>query len=183
MLSLLCILVILTDTLFRRIPNGVVVAFIALQLTQLGLGIEWAVGPAAASSWTVALIGLAVPLLILPLFWLRGLMGAGDVKLIAALGFCLGLQHLGPAWLIASLLAGVHSVVQICLVRSRPAALASGAHAPAQPSLWFVLGNASERLPSWVRRRRQHRQGAPYGAYLALATLLWLAWNDALISR
>ncbi len=83
-----------TDLLRRRIPN-------ALILTALCLGIGlngWSRGPAGlAASLAGAGLGLA---LLLPFFALGG-MGAGDVKLLAALG-----SLLGPADLLRTALAG-----------------------------------------------------------------------------
>jgi prepilin peptidase CpaA len=72
-----------TDLRSRRIPNwltfGAAAAAVVAQAATTGLP---GVGSAAAG-WAV---GLA---LFLPLFLLRG-MGGGDVKLLAALGACLG---------------------------------------------------------------------------------------------
>ena len=54
-----------------------------------------------------ALLGMALALLALLPFYLLRWMGAGDVKLAAAIGMWLGAAHAGEAWLISVLLAVV----------------------------------------------------------------------------
>jgi prepilin peptidase CpaA len=83
-----------TDILWRRVPNPLVIA-------GLGLGI-------GLNAWSEGLHGLVMSLagavlgmaLFLPFFALGG-MGAGDVKLLAALG-----SLLGPGDLVRTALAG-----------------------------------------------------------------------------
>ena len=83
-----------TDLLWRRVPNSLVI-------TGLGLGIglnAWGQGwHGCIMSLAGALLGLG---LFLPFFALGG-MGAGDVKLLAALG-----SLLGPGDLVKTALAG-----------------------------------------------------------------------------
>ena len=84
------------DLLEHRIPNRLTGSLLCFGLSlQLALGGWSALGEAALG----AVVGLAV---LLPLYLLRA-TGAGDVKLLAALG-----ALLGPYWI---LVAGVYSLI------------------------------------------------------------------------
>jgi prepilin peptidase CpaA len=112
------------DVRTRRIPNaltyGGLLAGLLFQIASRGLeGVQ--------SSLAGAGVGLA---LFLPLFALGG-MGAGDVKLMAALGAWLGPE--GAAWtaLYAAFAGGVMAVV---------VALARGYLRTAFANVWTLLG-------------------------------------------
>jgi prepilin peptidase CpaA len=100
LLALACI----TDLRTRRIPN--VLTFSA---TGLALLFHLVTGGPSAAGWSVAgwLVGA---LLFLPMFALRG-MGAGDVKLLAAVGAWLGPTQVAIAALATSIVGGVIALV------------------------------------------------------------------------
>jgi prepilin peptidase CpaA len=112
------------DLRTRRIPNLLTVPFgiagVLFQIQAAGLA-------GAASGLAGAATGLA---LFFPLFALGG-MGAGDVKLMAALGAWLG--PAGAAWtaIYAALAGGVMAVV---------VALARGYLRTALENIWTLLG-------------------------------------------
>jgi prepilin peptidase CpaA len=98
-----------TDLRARRIPNALVVAVLALGVARAGIvayaGADGVVpladGPGAA------LLGAAVGLAAwLPLYAL-GVLGAGDVKLFAAVGAWIGPRGVLPASTYAALAGGV----------------------------------------------------------------------------
>lgn len=72
-----------TDLRVRRIPNWLTFGGAAAGVLASGAADGWPGVGSAIGGWA---LGLA---LFLPLFLLRG-MGGGDVKLLAALGACLG---------------------------------------------------------------------------------------------
>lgn len=95
------------------------------------------------------MIGLAA---LLPFFAL-GLMGAGDVKVFAALGAWCGVYALPGLWMAASLAAGVHALWLLITTRTRLAGLVR------HPGATFELaGKAS----------------TPYAACLTVAATVWL---------
>ncbi len=100
-----------TDCRSRRIPNrltgSAIVAGLALHLSCGGL-LE------AGSSLLSGLVAGSVFLL----FFLAGGMGAGDVKLITAVGCLAGLHPLPPILLITAFTGAVAAVI-IALVRGR----------------------------------------------------------------
>ena len=100
LLALACV----TDLRARRIPN--VLTFSAAAGAVL---FHLVTGGWQAAGWSI--VGLFVgALLFLPMFALRG-MGAGDVKLLAAVGAWLGPGQVAMAALATSLVGGVMAVV------------------------------------------------------------------------
>jgi len=100
LLALACV----TDLRTRRIPN-VLTASAAAGAVLFHL----ATGGWQAAGWSI--VGLFVgALLFLPMFALRG-MGAGDVKLLAAVGAWLGPGQVAVVALATSLVGGVLAVV------------------------------------------------------------------------
>ena len=137
-----------TDIAGRRIPNAVaaVVALLGLARQAPAGGPMLAAGLLAAG----AVLGLAVML------WLRGAMGGGDVKLLAAVALLVPAPQV-PALLLAVALAGgalslLHLLLRVLLPRAAPGPMPPGL-------LRRVL-----RVESWRIRR-----GAPlpYGVAIA----------------
>jgi prepilin peptidase CpaA len=100
LLALACV----TDLRTRRIPNVLTISAAAgAVLFHLATG-GW-----QAAGWSI--VGLFVgALLFLPMFALRG-MGAGDVKLLAAVGAWIGPGQVAVVALATSLVGGVMAVV------------------------------------------------------------------------
>jgi prepilin peptidase CpaA len=92
------------DIRFRRIPNWLVLTGLVL-----GLGINMGLfGWRGAKS---SLLGAALAFLIyFPLYLLRG-MGAGDVKLMAAIGSMVGAANWFGIFIITVLLGGVMAII------------------------------------------------------------------------
>lgn len=110
--ALVCALVgAIFDVKSRRIPN-----LLTLPAILLGLLLHLIVG-----GWhQLALAGLACAICgsIFLIFWLAGGMGAGDVKLMAAVGCLAGLPSV--AWLlISTALAGGVMAIALALWRGR----------------------------------------------------------------
>ena len=98
------------DLKFRKIPNwltlGAVVLGVALQVARFG-----------ANGLLVALAGAGLGLLILLPFYVLRAMGAGDVKLLAAIGALVGPQALISVVIYAALVGGVISLVVLARQR------------------------------------------------------------------
>ena len=144
------------DLLAHRIPNRLTGSVLCLGLLlQFAIGGWSALGQAALG----ALVGLAI---LLPLYVLRA-MGAGDVKLLAAIG-----ALLGPHWaLIAgiyTLIAGGVLAVFYVLIGSARAALA-----PAGASCGERLHYASARAQQLRRERFPYALAIAVGALCAVA--------------
>ena len=95
-----------TDWKSRRIPNWLTLPGLALGITAHGIASGW-----AGVLQSVKGAGLAL-VILLPVVLLRGL-GAGDWKLMGALGALLGLPMMLVVLWGAVMIAGVMGVVQI----------------------------------------------------------------------
>lgn len=99
------------DMKSRRIPNFITLPALACGLAVHALTEGWA---GLLTSTTAALICGAVFLV----FYLAGGMGAGDVKLMAAIGGIAGVTHSMSLLVLTALAGGVMAVV-LALVRGR----------------------------------------------------------------
>jgi prepilin peptidase CpaA len=121
LLSLACV----SDLRTRRIPN--VLTFSA---TAAALLFHLATGGFSAAGWSLAGWSLGV-LLFFPMFALRG-MGAGDVKLLAAVGAWLGPSQVAIAALATSIAGGVIGIA---------VAFGHGYLKTAARNLWMLLAH------------------------------------------
>jgi prepilin peptidase CpaA len=99
------------DVRSRRIPN-----FITFPSILLGLALHLALG-----GWRQLLTSLAAGLIcgfVFLVFYIAGGMGAGDVKLIAAVGCIAGLSHV-PYLLVLTALSGGAMAIVLALSRGR----------------------------------------------------------------
>jgi len=144
------------DLLAHRIPNRLTGSLLCLGfLLQLAFGGWSGLGQAALGT----LVGFAV---LFPLYLLRA-MGAGDVKLLAAMG-----ALLGPYWAlvagVGALLAGGALGVAYLIVGAVRAALAAAG------------GSWSERLhEARVRMHQLRRERFPYALAIAIGALTAVA--------
>ncbi|WP_179284124.1 A24 family peptidase [Bordetella genomosp. 10] len=133
--------VVIYDLRWRRVPNKLLLAAMALQLLALAaMRTGLVAGPLpGARGWGQALGGFCLGLLfVVP--WRLRLMGAGDVKYMAALGLFTGPWTLALAVLWAGVAGGLHALCQVFrMARQGPAG--------------------------------RPRRGVPYAAYIALAAL------------
>ncbi|HEV8039465.1 MAG TPA: prepilin peptidase [Bryobacteraceae bacterium] len=99
------------DIRFRRIPNWLVLMGLVLGLGLNTFLLRW---PGARAS----LLGIVLAFLIyFPLYLLRG-MGAGDVKLMAAIGAIVGPANWFGIFIVSALLGGIVAVF-LLLARGR----------------------------------------------------------------
>lgn len=145
----------------RRVPNWLVLVGIALGCLALLLASQ----PFATGGFD-AIKGACAGFGVLLIFYIAGLMGAGDVKFAGALGLWVGLQPLLPIWIGASLLAGGHAVLWMLLKRW-----------PCFPRLNRALSGAPSLEHVDAETRRSARP-IPFAAYLAIASMSWLVWRN-----
>lgn len=85
--------------------------------------------------------------------WRFKLIGGGDVKLLAVLGFCFGLKTLGSIVVIGTVLTGAHALT-LYLLRFF------------QTNYGFITLKVTATVP--------------LGGWLALSAIGWMQWNLAL---
>src|SRR5215210_4422048 len=157
-ISALMLVAAYCDIRTRRIPNV---------LTVLGftvaIGLRATAGPGAAIDGLVAVILAFV--LCLP-FFVLGVLGGGDVKLLMALGAFTGPSDLLLAMLVIASLGGILGAVD---------AMRKGILLP-------VLYNCGEIIRHWAtlgrkgHNRTLNTSGAlaiPYGVAIAIGSLVW----------
>ena len=120
---LIAVLAVASDIRTRRIPNVLTLGGALAALVYMGATSGLSGLGAAAAGW---LIGAA---LFFPFFALRG-MGAGDVKLLAALGAWLGPNDAVWLAIFAAIAGGVFGIV---------VAMAGGYFRTAFRNLWVIL--------------------------------------------
>jgi len=114
-LALVVVIAAVYDVRYRRIPN-----WLTLSGVLLGLGVNWWVGSQLGSDAGFgvlrALKGLGLAFVIyFPLYILRG-MGAGDVKLMSAVGAIAGAANWFGIFILTNILGGI---VAVCLLLSK----------------------------------------------------------------
>jgi prepilin peptidase CpaA len=159
---LACTLLLLSavwwDVKTHRIPN---------QLVLLGLLVGWlsSLLPAGIGWQDAALGSLAGLVAFLPLYLLR-ILGAGDVKLLAAVGAFVGY----PGVLTVALLSGLAGGVLALFMAIRHRQLTQIWQQVQQGLIGFVMQIASGGRPrQWVMVVGPHR--LPYAMAIALGTL------------
>ena len=161
------------DVRSYRVPN-----VLNASLLAFGLGLRfWAGGLAGLGE---GLFGAVAGFAVLVGFYAIGVMGAGDVKLGAAVGACLGADETLRALLIAALAGGVYVLAVRALtggLRSMLGLLFTAAHDPL-----FLLPERrggdvlTARLGSADRRRHL----VPFAAMMAVGVLVTAAggWGN-----
>jgi prepilin peptidase CpaA len=150
LLSGILICVAVSDVIDRRIPNAAVAALVALFVL-------WALadrGASLGSGLAAAGIGFAIGFV----FYLLGVMGAGDVKLFTAVALFTGLSYLHLFALATVLAGGVLAVITL-------------AASPRRALVMFTL-----------KGRGDFGRGIPYGVAIAVGGLIavWGALTGAL---
>jgi prepilin peptidase CpaA len=113
-LGLLLALAVWSDLRKRRIPNGLVLAGLALALVFQGAaapGTGLFAHPSGGIGLPSGLAGAAVGLLVPMPFYAWRLLGAGDVKLLAMVGAWLGPAQAAGAILLTMLAGGVLALI------------------------------------------------------------------------
>lgn len=152
-----------TDWRMRKIPNWLTVPAMAAGLAVNAVG--------GADFWR-ALWGMLAALGLFAIFFAIGFMGAGDGKMMGAVGAFLGWPQIATVMVLVALLGGVAGVA---------VAIARGA-------LGQVLRNIAGLLKSLVRLRFDEfreqsdfrapgRLRLPYGVVIAAGTLVFLLFS------
>lgn len=150
-------LAVIWDLARRRIPNH-------LTLTAIAAGLA---GHALASglgglAWSG--VGLAVGLGLLLLPFLSGGMGAGDVKLMAALGAIVGARSVFEIALLSAVVGGALAFATALRDGKAREALARA----------FALCMPWRRAVSGTSLKTGELGSIPYGAAIAMGTWIWM---------
>ena len=166
-LLLVVVIAALYDIRSRRIPNWTVLAGLVLGLAINSFLFEWA-------GLKMSLLGIGFAFLIyFPLYILRG-MGAGDVKLMAAVGSIVGAANWLGIFLITAIVGGLAAIVLL---------LASHRFRRGLVNVGFLVSQLlSFRAPYAAREELDvnspKAMKLPHGAVIACGCVLFLgaAW-------
>lgn len=117
----------IVDLRTRRIPN-------ALTATMAGIGIGLAASGISGMSLGASMVGFALGLVLMLPGHALGATGAGDVKLMAAIGAIVGPAHVVNAFLFTAVAGGVLAVLVAVRRRRLSATLAGTARMLATPT-------------------------------------------------
>ena len=153
----LAVLIIYHDVRYRRIPNPFVLATLIS-----GLSINLAIG-----GWDGALNsigGCVLAFILMFILHVFGAMGAGDVKLFAAIGSVIGVQLVLPTFVVVVLTGGLLALVTT---------LRSGVF---RTTMQRVLQILVGLLPGWEMPKfsvpADRRLTIPYGAAITIGAII-----------
>ncbi len=147
-----------TDLRSRRIPNWLTMSGIVAGLVVRG----W-MGPGPVLS---GLLGVALALLLALPFFVAGVLGGGDAKLLMAVGAFMGPADLASASLVIGMTGGVVALVEAI---RRGVLLPTLRSCGALIRSWVTLG----QRPAGRTVTGGERLTVPYGVAIAAGSLLW----------
>jgi prepilin peptidase CpaA len=165
LLLLVVLAAALYDVRYRRIPNW---------LSLAGVVFGLALNTFLYQGWPgmrLSLIGLAVGFGVYFFLYMLHAMGAGDVKLMAAVGAIVGWQDWFGTFLITAILGGLMALI---LLASK---------GRVRKTLWnvsFIISELKSGRPAYMKReeldvRNPKALGLPHGAVIAVGTIFFLA--------
>ena len=156
----LAIIIAYYDVRYRRIPNAFVLATLAG-----GLAVNAIFGGLAGL--TASLMGCALGFVLMFMLHVFGAMGAGDVKLFAAIGAVTGAYLIVPTFVVVVLTGGVLAIVSII----RAGKVVTTMHRVLQ----IFVG----MLPGWEMPKfavpEDRRYTIPYGVAITLGSIISMA--------
>ncbi len=153
------------DVRSRRIPNWLTVSGVVL-----GVALNTAIGrPQAGAAF--ALEGLAMGFGLYFILYLLHAMGAGDVKLMAAVGALAGPTNWFGIFVVSAIVGGVMALA-LAVARGR-----------LKSTFWnmgFIVGEMTRGRPAYVNKaeldvKNPKSMGLPHGAVIAVGTIFFLA--------
>jgi prepilin peptidase CpaA len=160
------------DMRSRRIPNGVSVAG-----ALMGIGLNAFLADSASGAW-FALKGLLLGFGVYFVLYLLRAMGAGDVKLMGAVGSLVGPANWFAIFIITAIVGGAMGLLLV-LVKGR---LKSTLF-----NVGFILSEMKHGRPAYLAReeldvKSKKALGLPHGAVIAVGSIFFLALS-ARVSR
>ena len=150
-----------------RVPNA-----LTFPLAILGLMFHATVSGIIGLQYSVG--GLTMGLVVLLLFYVMGVMGAGDVKLLAAIGAWVGAANVVYVFCVAGIVTGIHSLVVLAWQRRLREIPAIFQVAAVQMMTLgrHIARTDSASLAAVTQRPDRHRYVMPFAVMIAIGVLL-----------
>lgn len=153
------------DVRYRRIPN-----WLSLSGVLVGLALNAFLDP-VWPGLRLSLMGLGMGFGVYFLLYALRAMGAGDVKLMAAVGALVGWRDWFGTFLITAIIGGAMALILVA------------AKGRVKKTLWnlsFILSELKSGRPAYMRKedldvRNPRALGLPHGAVIAVGTIFFLA--------
>ncbi|HKR12738.1 MAG TPA: A24 family peptidase [Pyrinomonadaceae bacterium] len=153
----LAVLIIYHDVRYRRIPNPFVLATLIS-----GLTINLVIGGWRGALYSIG--GCVLAFILMFILHVFGAMGAGDVKLFAAIGSVIGAKLVLPTFVVVVLTGGVLALISI---------LRSGLFRTTMHRVFQILVGL---LPGWPMPKlsvpADRRHTVPYGAAITIGAII-----------
>ena len=154
------------DVLSRRIPNWLTVAGVLI-----GVALNGFLDQGRSGLFTSSLLGLAIAFGVYFVLYALRAMGAGDVKLMAAVGAIVGWPNWFGIFIITAILGGIMALVLV-VARGR-----------VKKTFWnvaFILSELKGGRPAYMRKEEMDVKnpkalGLPHGAVIGVGTIFFLA--------
>ena len=168
-ISVVLLAVVLTAAVFdirsRRIPN-----WVSVTGAVLGIALNWFLADALAGAW-YSLKGLLLGFGVYLVLYVLRAMGAGDVKLMGAVGSLVGAANWFAIFIITAILGGVAALVLV---------LAKGRLQHTLFNVGFILSEMKSGRPAYLAKeeldvRNKKAVGLPHGAVIAAGCIIFLA--------
>jgi len=133
--------------------------------------LNWFLDQGRAGMFQASLAGLGVAFAVYVGLYALHAMGAGDVKLMAAVGAVVGLQDWFGIFLVTALIGGILVLILIT---------ARGRVRQTLFNMGFILSEMKSGRPAYLAReeldvKSKKALGLPHGAVIAVGTIFFLA--------
>ena len=154
------------DVRYRRIPN-----WLSLAGVLVGLALNAFLDQGRAGMFVSSLKGLAIAFVVYFVLYALRAMGAGDVKLMAAVGAVVGWPDWFGIFIVTAIIGGIMALILV-VARGR-----------VKRTFWniaFILSELKGGRPAYMGKeeldvKSPKALGLPHGAVIAVGTLFFLA--------
>ena len=165
-LTVILIIAAISDLRSHRIPNW-------LTFSTIVAGIVYHTYLKGYQGFLFSVQGVFLGFAFLMVFYLMGGTGAGDVKLMGAIGGLLGPKGVFTAFLFTALLGGIYAIVLLVLYGG----LKDMVKRYGMMFRAFIFTNRMIYIPSENKGEKGNKPVLCYGVVIALGTLLSLVRN------
>ena len=154
------------DARYRRIPNWLSVTGVVV-----GLAMNAFLDQSRPGMFVASLLGLAIAFAVYFVLYALRAMGAGDVKLMAAVGAVVGWPNWFGIFIVTAIIGGIMALILVT------------ARGRVKKTLWnvaFILSEMKGGRPAYMGReeldvKSPKSVGLPHGAVIAVGTFFFLA--------